>query len=207
MASKGTGSAVGNVHDDHGRKVEVAATPGRVHLIISERGTTTMVPFSGARLGAFARLFAAAHLRADGEPPATGTRELSVPVTAEELAREMYDAGTAEVERLFPGMGGMTPVSWDEVVAAWPGSHAMWLAAARAAIRRLRGQPAAEAPPAVCGQCQDGLVEAKGCNCGSAADEASGFRHEPFCGYEPCPNGCWEVRRLIGVRESVKRDA
>lgn len=75
----------------------------------------------------------------------------AVPVTAEELAREMYDAGTAEVERLYPGMGGMTAVTWEQVVTAWPGSHAMWLAAARTAIRRLGGLPAAAADGTVPG--------------------------------------------------------
>lgn len=50
---------------------------------------------------------------------------------------------------------------------------------------------ATEARPAACGLCKDGLVEAKGCNCGSPADEAAGFRHENLCGFEPCPNGCW----------------
>jgi len=46
-----------------------------------------------------------------------------------------------------------------------------------------------------CGDCADGLVPTVhgACNCGSPADESTGFRHEPLCGYEPCPNGCWDL--------------
>jgi hypothetical protein len=57
-------------------------------------------------------------------------------------------------------------------------------------------KPATEATRAACGQCNDGLVEAKGCNCGSPADASVNYAHERLCGFEPCPNGCWEVRRL-----------
>lgn len=43
-----------------------------------------------------------------------------------------------------------------------------------------------------CGQCEDGLVPIGRCNCGSPADESAGFMHERLCGYEPCPDGCWD---------------
>lgn len=50
--------------------------------------------------------------------------------------------------------------------------------------------PATEARPATCGQCKDGLVDAKGCTCGSPGYPDP---HEPLCGTEPCPNGCWNL--------------
>ena len=37
-----------------------------------------------------------------------------------------------------------------------------------------------------------GLIEAGGCNCGSPADVSVNFAHERLCGFEPCPNGCWD---------------
>jgi hypothetical protein len=43
-----------------------------------------------------------------------------------------------------------------------------------------------------CGQCEGGLVPAGGCNCGSPVDASVNFAHERLCGYEPCPNGCWD---------------
>ena len=47
-------------------------------------------------------------------------------------------------------------------------------------------------PPETCGDCADGLVPTihGACNCGSP-----GFPdpHERLCGYEPCPNGCWNI--------------
>lgn len=42
------------------------------------------------------------------------------------------------------------------------------------------------------GCCAVGLVETGGCNCGSPADASVGYAHEPLCGWEQCPNGCWE---------------
>lgn len=42
------------------------------------------------------------------------------------------------------------------------------------------------------GCCAWGLVEAGGCNCGSPADASVGYMHERLCGWEPCPNGCWD---------------
>jgi hypothetical protein len=42
------------------------------------------------------------------------------------------------------------------------------------------------------GCCAWGLVETGGCNCGSPADASVGYAHEPLCGWEQCPNGCWE---------------
>lgn len=42
------------------------------------------------------------------------------------------------------------------------------------------------------GCCALGLVEVGGCNCGSPADVSVGYAHEPLCGWEQCPNGCWE---------------
>jgi hypothetical protein len=46
--------------------------------------------------------------------------------------------------------------------------------------------------PEGCGQCDGGLISIGECNCGSPADSSIGFAHERLCGYEPCPNGCWE---------------
>lgn len=40
------------------------------------------------------------------------------------------------------------------------------------------------------GCCKSGLVSADGCNCGPAG--LDGYGHEPLCGWEPCPNRCWE---------------
>jgi hypothetical protein len=47
-------------------------------------------------------------------------------------------------------------------------------------------------PVATCGECDDGLIDAKGCNCGSPADASVNYAHERLCGSDPCPNGCWE---------------
>jgi hypothetical protein len=38
----------------------------------------------------------------------------------------------------------------------------------------------------------DGLIPVDGCNCGSPADESVNYAHERLCGFEPCPNGCWD---------------
>ena len=43
-----------------------------------------------------------------------------------------------------------------------------------------------------CGLCDDGLIDAGGCNCGSPADASVSYAHERLCGADPCPNGCWE---------------
>lgn len=40
-----------------------------------------------------------------------------------------------------------------------------------------------------CPECEDGLVRVAGCNCG---DGLPPYGHEPLCGWEQCPNGCWE---------------
>lgn len=40
-----------------------------------------------------------------------------------------------------------------------------------------------------CPDCEDGLVRIDGCNCG---DGLPPYGHEPLCGWEQCPNGCWE---------------
>jgi hypothetical protein len=52
--------------------------------------------------------------------------------------------------------------------------------------------------------CADGLVGVDGCNCGSPADATVGYAHEPLCGWEPCPNGCWE--RLHPDRDAQPSD-
>ena len=42
-----------------------------------------------------------------------------------------------------------------------------------------------------CGQCDGGLIEVGHCNCGGGGPD--GYpAHEPLCGAEPCPNGCWD---------------
>ena len=43
-----------------------------------------------------------------------------------------------------------------------------------------------------CGECEDGLIPIGRCNCGSPADASIGYMHERLCGFEPCPNGCWD---------------
>jgi hypothetical protein len=52
------------------------------------------------------------------------------------------------VERTYSD-SGMTPVSWDNIVAAWPASAGMWLAAARTVFDRLTsaGELAGSLPP------------------------------------------------------------
>ncbi len=44
-------------------------------------------------------------------------------------------------------------------------------------------------PPQTCGECTGGLIAAGvRCNC----DPGPEGQHQPLCGFEPCPNGCWE---------------
>jgi hypothetical protein len=41
-----------------------------------------------------------------------------------------------------------------------------------------------------CRECGgEGVVPVDGCTCG---DGLSSFGHEPGCGFEPCPAGCWQ---------------
>lgn len=40
----------------------------------------------------------------------------------------------------------------------------------------------------MCGGCDGGLVPVEGCTCGSPGYPDP---HERYCGYEPCPSGCW----------------
>lgn len=42
-----------------------------------------------------------------------------------------------------------------------------------------------------CGRCEDGLVPVSGCNCDGDTDAYPGV-HREWCGFEPCPNGCWD---------------
>jgi hypothetical protein len=42
-----------------------------------------------------------------------------------------------------------------------------------------------------CGQCDHGLVPVGHCNC----DTGPEGQHQPFCGLEPCPAGCWDRLR------------
>lgn len=49
---------------------------------------------------------------------------------------------------------------------------------------------APQSAAAPCGQCQEGLVVAGGCTCGGGLPP---YGHEPLCGLEPCPNGCWDI--------------
>lgn len=44
----------------------------------------------------------------------------------------------------------------------------------------------------LCSACDGGLVAIGGCNCASPADVSVGYMHERLCGFEPCPNGCWD---------------
>lgn len=44
--------------------------------------------------------------------------------------------------------------------------------------------------PKTCGQCHDGVIRVDGCTCG---DGLPPHGHEPGCGYEECPNGCWDI--------------
>lgn len=43
--------------------------------------------------------------------------------------------------------------------------------------------------PTECSECKGGLVEVDACTCGGGLDV---YGHEPLCGTEPCPNGCWD---------------
>lgn len=110
----------------------------------------------------------------------------------EELTIVAYAPVDAEdggaVEFVIKGEGGETVSAHISSPAERESFAKAWMEACRIA----GGEPAGTAGPAGCGQCDDGLVEAKGCNCGSPADEAAGFRHENLCGFEPCPNGCWD---------------
>ena len=42
-----------------------------------------------------------------------------------------------------------------------------------------------------CGQCQDGEIPYDGCNCGGGGPDGIPA-HEPRCGWEQRPNGCWD---------------
>jgi hypothetical protein len=42
-----------------------------------------------------------------------------------------------------------------------------------------------------CGRCDAGLVPVSGCNCDGDSDAYPGV-HREWCGFEPCPNGCWD---------------
>lgn len=62
-----------------------------------------------------------------------------------------------------------------------------------------------------CGECDRGLIAIGRCNCGSPADASISFMHERLCGYEPCPNGCWDKlaerrrkRDELAEREAVE---
>lgn len=57
-----------------------------------------------------------------------------------------------------------------------------------------------------CGTCGGGgLVETGRCNCGGGpATGIPGSPHEPLCGAEPCPEGCWEkLHPPIELREAT----
>ena len=59
-----------------------------------------------------------------------------------------------------------------------------WSAVANGALRALRRS---------CGQCDDGLVEVDVCTCDAGpALGIPGVDHRPYCGVEPCPNGCFD---------------
>ena len=60
----------------------------------------------------------------------------------------------------------------------------LWEAVARGALRaRSRS----------CGFCDDGLVTVDACTCDAGpALGIPGAGHRPYCGVEPCPDGCFE---------------
>jgi hypothetical protein len=76
---------------------------------------------------------------------------------------------------------------------------ALWIN--RAPDLPLRGNPFVTI--LTCGQCSGGLVDISGCNCGGGGPDGLPA-HEPLCGAEPCPNGCWE--RLHPEAETNGRD-
>lgn len=53
------------MRDDFGRTITVAGTPGMVHIIVPIPDGTMSVRLSGERLDEFARLWVAAHHRAE----------------------------------------------------------------------------------------------------------------------------------------------
>jgi hypothetical protein len=93
-----------------------------------------------------------------------------------------------------PGRVRTAPTHWH----ALPGMHqyvaqaaegqVCWCLARREPhIHRIELVPD-PAGPGTCGQCDHGLVPVGHCNC----DTGPEGQHQPFCGSEPCPAGCWD---------------
>lgn len=84
-----------------------------------------------------------------------------------------WNAGRMHVSRTY-----VTDVSLSRLL---PGDVVLVVGNGHATVRRSLSLR-------TCGQCDGGLVPVDGCTCGGGLWP---YGHEPLCGTEPCPNGCW----------------